>query len=1197
MTKILWIGKSSGARASGNEIYDSELVAALRRGGDEIVTVAPVAASRLMEICKLLIGYPIYRSRYAGSANLASLSAAFAESDFDFAVCSWEHLDWLAYHLPGKVVPILHNVSSLALASLYPGAFFADLARLRVLNWEKRAYGSGRFPAIAVLSQGDADFVKSIAPNAEVVLAPPGMPAGAPLEPDARFAAEIILSGTYDWRPKRRDAEAFAREYAISGLRYPVFADNWPTSLQSTLAVAPLKEAPTHAIRIGLIPDRFQAGHKLKTTYYIANNAIIFTYADVSRDFAGIEDHSFFIRTIAHVSDIPEHVEEFAKMPADELVRRFQRFKAACERRFSWDRSARDLVRGAEAALLEKRVDAAQPVLVPSPAILRGTRETAVAFDPAQASRFREIWKLPSGHRSLYAGCADIASLSAFAAKPDVDDFAVRSRERLEWLAGHLPGKFMPALASVYPGQFVGDWQRLRALWEKRANSGRPPAIALLSHSANANFVDSVPADAATGFALPRMPKCAPLDLGRRLAAEIILLDGRDPPPKIMPSGMPNIAPLEFDGRRAARIILPDGYEWRPKRRDIAAYAREYAASGLRLLITANAPIARKPVPAAPSMEANIATEANGSEIIRNAFRTACKLNKQFHSGKGAISGGCADAPVPLGSDLAEDSSASAEKRSNLLVRFPAYLNAARERLLPMLRSSQKLLLRTKTQFARPRAYSNNKAASVYSSRSTMERPLSIYEIFRIIYDRKLIVILTMALAVVTSIVIFTKVPPVYEVSSLLIAGKGSAADLAEPTHDAAQDIRSLARVAGTDAVLGAAIKKVGLEKVSELAKPHSAPDAGLTEPLWAARTIETARGLGATILANFFPAPATFADDPEAKQRHVITWLRRKLTITADAKTSLLQLSLQGKDPVLGSKIVNAVADSLIERQFMLLRRPESLRFMEQEKKQLEKEAEAASLALSKFVSSVSIYSFNQQRDMLLQRSSDLAANLTETHGAIAKFGGQKQALSDHLRKLRAVANSSIVSGMVDSLSPASSASGETQNRLRDRVTDPPLLMVKVYQDGMFELLRTNSQLTGLTKLEDRQNLELSSLTKQLDALYARQAQYSQLQRAVEVTSAGVENYSKRMMEELAAADLEKGRLSQLQIVEAASIPDEVAFPKLGVFFLIAGFLGFFIGSAVAVASEMKMIAKSEAHRARRAEVDRGGAVTEPAE
>jgi hypothetical protein len=341
--RILWVGKAPADGAAGDEIFDRKILSALRAEGVEPIRVAPERVSKPREILNLLRCVPHYRARYASRRNHDLLRRTAQECDV--ALCSWEPFDALAYRLPCPVIPILHNVTSRSLPSMFPRNKAAALAAFRAGLWEKHIYSSSRFPAIAVLSRQDQAHVESLAPGKHVLFTPPGMPPLVPLVETAVFKPEILISGTYDWLPKHRDIVAFAEEYGRSALRLPILANGLPAKAAGLLQPEALPEQPPgDAIRLGLIPDRFDAGHKLKTTYYIASNAIVLSYANVLFDFADIEDHAFFIRKISRVDEIDRHIREISLVPPEDLRRRLTAFKQRCADKFSWALAARTLL-------------------------------------------------------------------------------------------------------------------------------------------------------------------------------------------------------------------------------------------------------------------------------------------------------------------------------------------------------------------------------------------------------------------------------------------------------------------------------------------------------------------------------------------------------------------------------------------------------------------------------------------------------------------------------------------------------------------------------------------------------------------------------------------------------------------------------------------------------------------------------------
>lgn len=336
-------GQALGSGQAGDEVYDREIVAALRHAGASVDRIAPERVSRAGAIAGLLAGVPHQRNWYASRRNVRRLRAAAEDADLVF--CSWEPLDRLAAVIRRPVIPILHNITSRALPALYPGRPDARLLAWRAARWERQAYRSRHFPGIAVLARQDAEFVAGLPGAPPIFYAPPGMPRPVPLSDTATFRPEIVLSGTYDWAPKHRDILAFARDYARLPSVWPVHADALPGGAAALLGPRPFAAKDSGAgMRIGIIPDRFQAGHKLKTTFYLAHNALVLSYADVSADFAGLPDASFFIRRVWTASEIAGAMTELSAMEPAGLRARFEGFKAACAARFSWARSAATLL-------------------------------------------------------------------------------------------------------------------------------------------------------------------------------------------------------------------------------------------------------------------------------------------------------------------------------------------------------------------------------------------------------------------------------------------------------------------------------------------------------------------------------------------------------------------------------------------------------------------------------------------------------------------------------------------------------------------------------------------------------------------------------------------------------------------------------------------------------------------------------------
>jgi hypothetical protein len=348
--RILWIGKQPTDGEAGDEVFDRKTIAACRAQGHQIDLFHPARVGRMQEAVNLLTGMPHHRARFGSRANRLAIRRMAA--GYDATICSWEPLDGLAGGLRPPGVLILHNVTSQSLPAMFPGSRVAALAAAASRVWERRCYRRGVYSTLAVLSNADLAILSALTDHPPLLLLPPGMPPCVALADDAALIPEIVVSGTYDWKPKRRDALAFATEYSAVENRLPILADGLPEAAARLLRPGPLPsgEACGGALRLGLITDRFVAGHKLKTLAYIAANQIVLSFADVAGDVAHVPDHDFFIRRIGSVGEIAGHAAALAAVPAAELRERFLAFQRRCAGLFTWDAVAAKLLEAAAAA-------------------------------------------------------------------------------------------------------------------------------------------------------------------------------------------------------------------------------------------------------------------------------------------------------------------------------------------------------------------------------------------------------------------------------------------------------------------------------------------------------------------------------------------------------------------------------------------------------------------------------------------------------------------------------------------------------------------------------------------------------------------------------------------------------------------------------------------------------------------------------
>ena len=128
-----------------------------------------------------------------------------------------------------------------------------------------------------------------------------------------------------------------------------------------------------------------------------------------------------------------------------------------------------------------------------------------------------------------------------------------------------------------------------------------------------------------------------------------------------------------------------------------------------------------------------------------------------------------------------------------------------------------------------------------------------------------------------------------------------------------------------------------------------------------------------------------------------------------------------------------------------------------------------------------------------------------------------------------------------MDTLSPDRAAAGSRigeSRALDDRSSDPPLLLVKVYQDSMVSLFKLNADLAGAQNMQRQQLEEMAKLTSDLNGLSQNEQQFASLKRAVAQASFNSDLYAKRMVEEQINAESSAAKFSSVKVLQRATEP-----------------------------------------------------------
>ncbi|WP_156041759.1 hypothetical protein [Bradyrhizobium sp. URHD0069] len=449
-----------------------------------------------------------------------------------------------------------------------------------------------------------------------------------------------------------------------------------------------------------------------------------------------------------------------------------------------------------------------------------------------------------------------------------------------------------------------------------------------------------------------------------------------------------------------------------------------------------------------------------------------------------------------------------------------------------------------------------------------------------ILWRRRRVIYAALVLTSGAAFLFYNTVGERYEAYTLMRVGQGikdrsagaGSGPFGEGGVDLVSRIDSLARIATTDHVVGQAASTVGLARMF----PNN-------EPGLLSRSLQWLEQFDLPQPFNFLKSQSLnetkgHASGPEANRREAIAALRDLITTRAEGRSDLLRISFRYPDPAIAADYLNELANVLVATQADLVQVPGAGIFFQQQSKRLEQDAEAAATELRNFSVSAAIYSVADQRSLLLKRADELDSLIASTRGAIEERKGQKQAILDQLLILRPVYQSRTVTGIVNNLRGRDHKDSENAVGTVQSEEAPPLLLVKVYQDAMANLLKVNTDLNGSLRVEKHLVAELEKINAELASLSSKEAEYDRLKRVLTRASGAADHYGTRVIEEQINQDIaKKSQLSSVRVVQQAEPSIMPVFPRAIHLVVLAALGGIALGSAFAVMLELTRVRRRD--------------------
>jgi uncharacterized protein involved in exopolysaccharide biosynthesis len=321
--------------------------------------------------------------------------------------------------------------------------------------------------------------------------------------------------------------------------------------------------------------------------------------------------------------------------------------------------------------------------------------------------------------------------------------------------------------------------------------------------------------------------------------------------------------------------------------------------------------------------------------------------------------------------------------------------------------------------------------------------------------------------------------------------------------------------------------------------------------------------GEAVPVTAGINARAADIAADPPATERSLLGVLqlfkplsaddtaylaaKRSLSVKPEPQTDLIRVSFRHSNPASAVEFTEAVVHSFIERYYQIYANSAAVTFFWDQQKRSDEAFQRASEAISKYSAANQVYRLDDQRRLLLEQRSSLMSALRITSGAIAEKESQADSIPNQLAQMKPIARVPQITGLVQGRAEEAAARGRKDTSIANLGSDPPLLLVKVYQDTVALLVKLHTELAGLHALEEHQKGSVKNLDQELDQLSAKEAEFERLRREVVQARDNADMFAKKAREEQLSQDLNARKLSTVQVLQGPTMPLKPIWPKPG--------------------------------------------------
>ncbi len=427
-----------------------------------------------------------------------------------------------------------------------------------------------------------------------------------------------------------------------------------------------------------------------------------------------------------------------------------------------------------------------------------------------------------------------------------------------------------------------------------------------------------------------------------------------------------------------------------------------------------------------------------------------------------------------------------------------------------------------------------------------VESTAAIRETLETIFRHKGLV-LVFALAVVAStLLMVASAPDSYASASKIMIRRGRESSMLDPTATTGEvaplykewetEVNSEVEILSSYELAVQTATEMGPERI--LHPPFVKPQGWLAPVKTGLHAARTSLGGIATTLRHWLPGEAR-KDGAGTLLDKAARIIQKSLEVSSQRKSDVITITYSAPQPELAREVVEVLLKRYQEKRLQIRSKPDSRRFFQEQTLAIQREWMDTESDLRRRKDELGVVSLEGRRNSLVERLNTLQNQ--KLHAAAELSASQAKV--EKLREM--VAQEAGASGSRSALVRGDYKEIQTAQRIEET---------------------TMASLAAQAAMLDRQ---LSETQDEIQRLNAREAEFLDLQRKAELLEAKYRKYADSLEQTRIDQALEAEKISNVSIIQHATLPTEPHPARKLVKLVLAAFLGLFGGIGLALAAD----------------------------